>query len=644
MLAYVSVGFVALVVVAGLASGKDTFEVVETAIALVVATVPEGLPIVATVALARGMWRMSKQKALLEELAAVETLGSTDIILTDKTGTLTENEMTVTSIVTPVAGYEVSGTGTVEGSFHRDGSEIVATDHDDLRGLLTAAVLCTDARLNLEEDDHVGDPMEVALLVAGVKAGMGKRSLLEDYPEVREEAFDPGVRMMATFHETDDGYLVAVKGAPEAIIEACSAYWTEEGPKPLDDELRQEWLDRNATLANDGLRVLGIASKRVSDSEADPYDDLCLRGITALLDPPRIDVRHAIESCHEAGIRVVMVTGDQMDTARNVARSVGLLPEEGGGTSIRGAELDHLDDGERREKILAAQVVARTSPEQKLKLIGAHQESGSIVAMIGDGVNDAPALRKADIGVAMGQRGTQVAREAADMVLQDDRFETIVSAVKEGRVIFANIRKFALYLISCNLSEILTVGLVSLVDAPLPILPLQILYLNLVTDVFPALALGVGEAQPAIMTRPPREPGEPVLTRKHWFRMTGYSALLSAAVIAGFAAALFWFEWDTQHAVTIAFLTLATGQLVHVFNMAEPDSPTLNNEVSKNPWVWGAIALCVGLILAGAYLPGLRDVLGVRPPDLFDWAIIVGLSFVPLVVGRSIHVVRRLTS
>lgn len=643
VLAYVSVGFVALVLVAGIATGKDTFEMVETAIALVVATVPEGLPIVATIALARGMWRMSRQNALLEELAAVETLGSTDIILTDKTGTLTENEMTVTSIVTPVGTYDVSGTGTkISGSFHREGKELVAADHADLRGLLTAAVLCTDAKLDPDDDDHVGDPMEIALLVAGAKAGMGKASLRDDFPEVREEAFDPAVRMMSTFHEHDGEVLVAVKGAPEAVLEACSTYWSDEGPAPLDDATREEWLQRNTTLANDGLRVLAIASKRVSSREAEPYEDLCLRGITALLDPPRTDVRPAIEACHRAGIRVVMVTGDQMDTAKNVAETVGLLAMKGDGAPVLGVDVDTADTDEAtRTRVLAAPVCARTSPEQKLKLIDAHKKSGSIVAMIGDGVNDAPALRKANIGVAMGRRGTQVAREAADMVLQDDRFETIVSAVEEGRIIFANIRKFALYLISCNLSEILAVGLVSLFDAPLPILPMQILFLNLVTDVFPALALGVGEGQPAIMTRPPRQPGEPILTRRHWVRISVYAALLSAVVIGGFAAALLWFGWETKHAVTVSFLTLAVAQLFHVFNMSETDSGTIVNEVTRNPWVWGAIALCAVLILAGVYAPGLNDVLGVKPPDLLDWALVGGLSLIPLVIGRLWHLVRQ---
>ena len=625
-LAYACLGFVVLVGLVGIATGRDLYFMVQTAIALAVATVPEGLPIVATIALARGMWRMAKRNALIDDLGAVETLGSTNVILTDKTGTLTENQMTVVRIVAASADgpteYEVTGGGLETiGEFHAGGHAVDPHEDVALRHLLETAALCTDAELQ-ESGAGVGDPMEVALLVAAAKAGLHRPVLREKWPLEDEEAFDPDLKLMATIHRADEGYLYAVKGAPEAVLEACTG---------VDD--RDGWHALNECLAAEGHRMLAIARKVASSADGVRYEGLSLLGIVALLDPPRTDVLAAIEACRAAGIRVVMVTGDQAPTALHVGRAVGLArPDD---TAIRGQTVHEAEGDEQAiSRVLAATVVARTSPEQKLELIADHQRDGDVVAMIGDGVNDAPALRKADIGVAMGRRGTQVAREAADMVLQDDRFATIVAAIEEGRVIFANIRKFVVYLISCNLSEIIVIGAASLVAAPLPLLPLQILFLNLVTDVFPALALGVGGAYTNVMAHPPREPSESIVTRRLWLKIFGSSLLLAVCVLAGFALALGVLEWDETRAVTLSFLILACGQLAHVFNMAEPDSGRFRNEVTRNRWVWGAVGLCLVLILGGVYVPGIREVLGVRPPDLIDWAIVGGLSLVPVVVGR----------
>jgi Ca2+-transporting ATPase len=358
-----------------------------------------------------------------------------------------------------------------------------------------------------------------------------------------------------------------------------------------------------------------------------------------LMDPPREDVVPALGACRQAGIRVVMVTGDQAPTAQNVAAAVGLTAA--GSEVLSGPDLPPLRSlqGAARQRVLDAAIFARATPEQKLDLIALHQQAGEIVAMTGDGVNDAPALRKADIGIAMGLRGTQVAREAAAMVLKDDAFGTIVTAIEQGRVIFANIRKFVLYLLSCNASEILVVGLAALARAPLPILPLQILFLNLVTDVFPALALGVGEGSRRVMERPPRDPREPILTRSHWWAVAGYGMLITAVVLVALNLALRAFGLDPQHAVTISFLTLAFSQLWHVFNMRERGSRLLVNEVTRNPWVWGALALCFGLLLAAVYFPGLADVLGVIRPTGKEWAVIQGLSLVPTAVGQLVKMV-----
>ncbi|MFW6135289.1 MAG: cation-translocating P-type ATPase [Chloroflexota bacterium] len=653
-LIWVTLGVAALVTVLGVLRGRDLSRMVRAGIALAVASVPEGLPIVATVALARGMWRMARRNAVVNRLSAVETLGSTNVILTDKTGTLTENRMTVTHLLLPSARdtatrIDVTGEGLeLEGRFTRDGEPVDPQDHDRLRPALQVGVLCNNAALQeqgtAEEPSSVGEPTEVALLVAGAKAGIHREELTDRMPEEREVAFDPEVKMMATFHrlpERDDRLFVAVKGALESVIQASTHARTEDGRQELSDEERQAWIRRSQELAEDGLRIIATAARRADAADEDPYRDLTFLGLHALLDPPREEVRDAIQAARRAGLRLVMITGDQPATARNVARAVGLVDEDDDATVVHGGDIDQLrelPDDERR-RVMQAPIFARVSPEQKLDLIALHQEAGAIVAMTGDGVNDAPALKKADIGVAMGRRGTQVAREAADMILKDDDVSTIVAAIKQGRTIFNNIRKFVLYLLSCNVAEILVVGLASVADAPLPIRPLQILFLNLVTDVFPALALGVGEGDPHVMERPPRDPDQPVLMRRHWAGIVGYSAIIGAVVLGALAIAVLVFRMEEARAVTISFLTLAFAQLWHVFNMRDRDAGLLRNDVVQNPWVWGALALCTVLLVLAVYVPGLADVLTVVDPGLRGWALVLGMSVIPALAGLLIKAV-----
>lgn len=637
-LVWVTLIIAAIVALLGIVAGKELFLIIETSIALAVATVPEGLPIVATVALARGMWRMSQRNALVRQLSAVETLGSTTVIFTDKTGTLTENEMTVVEI--RVHGGDVQVAAEVgrggESAFSLDGSPMEVQEVDRLRELIEIGVLCNNATLQQgEEEDSVGDPTELALLDLGAKAGVMRPDLIGEEPEAREVAFDPEVKMMATYHEHDGRYRVAVKGAPEAVLEASAAVMTTDGRRDLTAEDREKWESRVTEMAGEGLRVLAVATKSVEDVEAEPFRDLTFLGALGLLDPPREEVRESIASCQRAGIDVIMVTGDQPLTAEKIATEVDLVPQ-GEAEVLPGAELADVEelDREAEERLEGTPIFARVDPKQKLDLIRLYQDKGEIVAMTGDGVNDAPALKKADIGIAMGRRGTQVAREAADMVLKDDAFSTIAAAVEGGRTIFNNIRKFVLYLLSCNVSEIMVVTLASVVNAPLPIRPLQILYLNLVTDVFPALALGFGEGDPQIMARPPRDPDEPVISRRHWGMITGYSGLITVAVLSAFALSLIWLGLDTGRSVTISFLTLASAQLWHVFNMRTLGSGLLYNEVTTNAYVWGALALCVGLLGAAVYLPLLSDVLGTVDPGLGGWTLVLVMSVAPLIVGQ----------
>ncbi|WP_368667853.1 cation-translocating P-type ATPase [Palleronia pontilimi] len=486
-LVWLSLGLAALAIGAGILRGSDIMAMIQTGVALAVASVPEGLPIVATLSLARGMWRMSARNALITQLSSVETLGATTVILTDKTGTLTENRMTVAKYIFEDAEVEVDADG--DHGFRNTAGDPVSPDEDTrLAAALRIGALCSAAETGDETDrDHAGDPMEIALLAVAKTASLAQEDLVSDLPEIREHAFDPDVKMMATVHEDDGAYLVAVKGAPEEDLQACSRVLKSCGETgQLDDDTRSSWLDRNANAAQDGLRVLALAQKRVSDGETDPYDDLDLIGLVCLIDPIRDDVPEAIAARQNAWVRVVMLTGDHADTARTIAKKAGL--GDGELKVLEGPDLGKLDVETMSEddlaQVMQTDVFARVAPETKLTLVSLFQKAGQVVAMTGDGVNDAPALKKADIGIAMGQRGTEVAKEAARMVLQDDRFPTIVAAMREGRVIFGNIRNFAIYMMSCNVSQILVVGLAVGAGLPTPLLPLQILYLNVVTGSF----------------------------------------------------------------------------------------------------------------------------------------------------------------
>lgn len=632
-LLWVALGAAVAVAGYGLASGRGWFEMVQTAIALAVATVPEGLPVIATLTLARGAKRMADRNALVNRLSAVETLGATNVILTDKTGTLTENRMAVAGWWLP-DGRHGAGPGRRE-------ARAVAAGDEPLDRALRVAVLCGTASLDHGGDgDDVGDPMEVALLRAAADLGVVREELHGLLPELSQLPFDADDRAMATYHQAADDGLLLVKGAPGAVIPACTAVAAPGGGgSPLDDAGREEWLERNRSMAAEGLRVLALADRRGRWRPGEPLQGLTLVGLVGLADPPREAAVGAVRACLRAGIRVVMVTGDQPVTARAVARAVGLArPDD----VVTGADLERsVADGEGPDRAVATDVLARVSPEQKLRLVELHQGAGSVVAMIGDGVNDAPALRRADIGVAMGGRGTDVAREAAAMVLKDDDFATVVAAVEEGRAIFRNIRAAVAYLLSCNLSEVLVIGLAAALGFPLPLLPLQILFLNLVTDVFPALALGTTPADPGVLDRPPRDPREPILAGRHWRLVAAYALLLTASVLGAYALALGPLGLGARQSVTVAFLGLALAQVFHVLNMrgvrrrtgeggkAAPDPLT------RNPWVWSAVAACCLLVASVTLVPPLKAALSVAALPLGGWALTVGAALLPTLIGQA---------
>ena len=618
----------ALIAGVGAATGKSVFLMVETAIALAVAAIPEGLPIVATLALARGMWRMARQNTLIERLSAVETLGATTVILTDKTGTLTENRMAVRRLRTSSDDRELTAAAEDDLS-----ASVSSAGNSQSMQLLKIAVLCNDASLDSADDPGTGDPMEVALLRAGLRAGLKRRDLLKQNPLVRKFAFDSSSRMMATVHRQTDGFLFAVKGAPEAVLAAATdAFVGRGGAAKMDASARADWMNRVAELGDQGLRVLACAVKAAADAEEDAYRGLTFLGLIGLEDPARVDVPAAIRDCRQAGIRVVMVTGDHALTARSIGRAIGL--GESAANVIEGGKIGELraaGDGD----LFKAGIVARVSPAEKLDLVRAYQAAGEVVAMTGDGVNDAPALRQADIGVAMGLRGTDVAREAAAMILLDDAFATIVKAIREGRVIFGNIRRFTAFLLACNLSEVLVIGLAILATEPLPILPLQILYLNLVTDVFPAFALAMGEGERGVLTRPPRDPKEPILGRTQWLVIVLQSLTMTAAIFGALGLARSVLHLGDAGTVTVTFLTLAFSQLRHVFNMRNAASNVVNNEVTRNPWIWGSLALCTALLAVPPHLGPMAQVLALTPPDLAMWTVIIGMSVLPTVVTQA---------
>jgi P-type Ca2+ transporter type 2C len=645
-LIYATLGLAAFVTISGWVFGRDLRLMIETSIALAVAAIPEGLPIVATIALARGMRRMANQNALINKLSSVETLGATSVIISDKTGTLTENQMTVTHIALSEGDIKVSGEAMdLNGQLEWKETTEKIKNNEILIDLLTIADLCNEATLKIQDGqiiDAIGEPLEIALKIVVNKGKNLNMELKDDMPEVRLIAFEESTKLMATVHQLDeDQYFYAVKGSPEAILEASVEVATPEGNQALDDECKNKWLKKIEFIAGRGLRIIAFAKKILKNEAQDPYSDLTLLGLVGMMDPAREEVRSAIQQCHSAGIRVIMATGDLGKTALEIAKATNLV-ESDAEHFLLGSDLKDINDlsTEKRKEYLKTKIFARVNPEQKLNLIEMHQWENDIVAMTGDGINDAPALKKADIGIAMGSRGTQVAKEAADMVLKDDYFGTIVSAVEQGRVIFSNIQKFVHYLLSCNISEIMVVTVATMVDMPMPLLPLQILFLNLITDVFPALALGVGEGGQNIMSDAPRDSDEPIITNRHWSSMGIYGFLITGTVIIGMFIALNNLSFEAIRATTIAFLILAFSQLWHVFNMRKNSTNIFRNEITENPFIWIALSISICLVLLALYIPFLADLMSLVNPGLNGWLLVIGASLIPLVIGQLLKTMK----
>jgi len=614
-----AVGICAVVGLTGILHGEPVGLMLETAVSLAVAAVPEGLPAVVSLALAAGLWRLARRGALVRRLAAVETLGSTTVICADKTGTMTENQMTVTSL--RFGGRRVTvggGSRATAGGFVDEPGRIVAALADPhLTLLLTVAALCNDAGLRAAPDGlHLhGDPTESALLVAAVKAGLDPAELARAWPRHREIPFDPTRRMMATLHVMPGaGPVLLAKGAPGVILERATRQHTVAGPVPLSDDDRARLLEDNRAMAREGLRVLALAWRPVAAIDGATVEELTFLGFAGFVDPVRPEVADAIAACREAGIRTIMLTGDQQLTALTVGRQLGLEPE-----AIR----------------------SRVTPEGKLELVAALQSRGEIVAMTGDGVNDAPALVRADIGVAMGGHGTDVARESADLVLTDDNFATIVEAVREGRVIYTNLRKVIRFLFSCNLSEILTIFVAILLGYPTPLLPLQILWVNLVTDILPATALIQDPADDDVMRRPPRDPAEALVTWRSGARILAEGALLAAGVLSPYLWAV-WRDGAGASASTMAFTALV---LIHPFQAMSCRSERLNWwQLRPNPWIPLSLLVLFALQWLAIEWGPLARLLGTQPLTGADWLVLASGVLWPVALLEAIKAWGRFTT
>ncbi len=649
------------------------------AVGLAIAAVPEGLPAVVTISLALGMREMIQRHALIRRLSSVETLGSTTVICSDKTGTLTQNEMTLTRIWVDGRYLSITGKGhTLSGEFQEDGKPADLTDYPAVRTALWVGALNNDSELIIsgsseEEQTYrmTGDPTEGALVVAAAKAGTLPRPLNQAYPRVQEVPFDSERKRMITvhkiresnpedfspfYHHETSGYVVAIKGAPDLVLDLCTHYQRmEDAPAPLTEEQRMRILNANDKMTQEALRVLGVAY-RVSPSLPNMEDlekleeGMIFVGLVGMIDPPRPEVTHALAKASHAGIRTIMITGDYPNTARAIAEAIGLLKPNH--QVLSSSELDALDDEQLRQQVEYTDVFARVSPEHKLRIVDALRDDGEVVAMTGDGVNDSPSIKRANIGVAMGITGTDVAKESADMVLTDDNYASIVAAVEQGRIIYDNIRKFVYFLLSSNVAEIMVIFLATVAGLPSPLTVIQLLWLNLLTDGAPALALAMEKGDPGVMERKPRPPSEPIINRTMRQGIVVQTFAQTTAVLGAFVVGLLWHlqagsvipeginslvyllkhNWqgvDVQTAETMAFVTLSLCELFRAYTVRSERVSIFKIGVFSNKYIQYAVGLSIVLLGLVVSVPFLQPIFNTHFPSLREWAVILSFSLLP---------------
>ena len=632
----------------GLLQGREVLEMFMIAISLAVAAIPEGLPAIVTIVLAIGMNKMVERNAIVKKLLAVETLGATSVICTDKTGTLTQNEMTVVKVLADNKLIEVEGTGYEPvGDFKLNGATVDKDEVSGLKLLLTIAALANDAKLDNSSGLYriIGDPTEGALVTLAGKAGIDSAELNHLYKRIEEIPFDSERKMMTTFHDmpNDEGVSSFTKGAPDIIIGRCNRIILDGRLQEFTPELKKEVLRVNSELSRAALRVLAFAFKEYASLPSDPSPgsnetDMIFVGLTGMIDPPRPEAREAIALCKKAGVNAIMITGDYKETAFAIAKDLGMADSED--QAMMGEKLDGISDEELQEVVKNTKVFARVSPEHKVRIVSALRANGDIAAMTGDGVNDALAIKKADIGVSMGITGTDVAKNTAEMILTDDNFASIVAAVEEGRIIFSNIKKFVYFLLSCNIGEILLVFTSILMNLPVPLLPIQLLWLNLVTDSFPALALGVEKGEPDIMNQPPRNPEEAILDKRMLVGVTFQAIAVATASLSAYILALRMYGLDNiEEARTITFATLIVAELLRAYSSRSQKFTLAKIGVFSNKSMVYATLGAFLLLLAVIYIPFMNGIFYTFPLTVVDWEIVLSFAFIPLAVGELTKVV-----
>jgi P-type Ca2+ transporter type 2C len=631
-----------LVVVIGVYQGHDLYNMFLAGVSLAVAAIPEGLPAIVTVALSLGVQRMIKNKAIVRKLPAVETLGCASVICSDKTGTMTQNKMSVTRLWAGGEFWQLTGVGYhPKGDFLNDkNSTVVPLKEKSLSQLLTFGLLCNGAEVKQKDNDYVldGDPTEGALVVSAMKAGLSKEMIQKQFRIVKEFPFDSTRKMMSMLVEDNkkQKYIVA-KGAPDVLLNKSDFILWNDYKHKMTSEKSTEVMGAVEALANQALRTIAVAFRPVSDTEyiqneIDAEKEFIFVGVQGMIDPPRPEVKLAIDECRQAGIKTIMITGDHVTTAKAIAQQLNIIPT--GGKVLDGYSLSKMTNEQLVECVDDVYVFARVSPEHKLKIVKALQQNGHVVAMTGDGVNDAPAIKAADIGVAMGQTGTDVAKEASDLVLLDDNFATIKAAIKEGRNIYENIRKFIRYMLASNVGEILVMLFAMILGLPLPLVPIQILWVNLVTDGLPAMALGVDNAESNVMKRDPRSPNEGVFSRGLGWKIISRGFLIGVVSLAAFIIVYSNQPNNLMYAQTVAFATLVMAQLIHVFDCRSERSVYHRNPF-ENIYLVLAVLSSVALLLVVIYYPPLQPIFHTVALLGRDWLLILGLASLPtfLLIG-----------
>ncbi len=613
-------------------------EMFMVAVSLAIAAVPEGLPAVVTIALALGMQEMVRRHALIRKLPAVETLGSATTVCSDKTGTLTQNEMMAVQMYVDRSLLTITGEGyRPDGGFLDSGEAVGLEGYPGMRLLLRAGLLCNDSRLEeIDENGQghwriAGDPTEGAFVVAAAKAGYFQDDLRAEYPRIAEIPFDSDRKRMTTFHPDPryGDYVAYMKGAPDVVLGLCNEVLEDGVRRKLTEERRRNILEENESLAANALRVLGVAFRPLKEVPDNPQPEdseagFTFVGLLGMIDPARPEVAHAISIARHASIDTVMITGDYLNTAVAIGKEIGLLRE--GDRTLTGSQLDQIEDDEFEQIVEDVALYARVSPQHKVRIVDGLKARGHVVAMTGDGVNDAPALKRSNIGVAMGITGTDVSKETADMVLTDDNYASIVSAIEQGRVIYSNIRKFVYYLLSCNMAEITILFITMLAGAPLPLIPIQLLVLNLVTDGAPALALGLEKGDPDIMDQPPRPVREPIINREMIAGIAVQTVAISAAVLIAFWIGL---EAGEAHGRTMAFATLSISELLRAYTSRSERYSLWAIGVFSNKWMQWAVLSSLVLLAAIIYVPALDPIFGTTFLTGQDWLVMLPLILMP---------------